>query len=340
MDGNRINSVSSTVYGSSLQRKAESLRHNTDPVNQSRQHLSGHDSLGVHLPANFVPMQNVLGVSVNSAPEQSFEGYRYAARSFGSKSLNPERYPHSSCSNCSHRLNPWNSRNQQSVCFETASIPAENDRQTGILFGSNSDPTAKYRTPETPPPSPPSAESPFRVLITYAQEPQFPKQHEAQVDNIVNTLINNGIDVIYDKLEQRRRDWSVARWMDDGLKQSKYVVVCISPNYLKVIESSSTDDAITLSEKNGMRATNYINFRIQTEFIWNLARNYRLVPVLISGAGEKHIPEWLKGTVTFQWPSDFYKIICRLKGLEPYVAPPRGRPPIHHVHYYKSHHTS
>ena len=250
-------------------------------------------------------------------------------------SVTVPKFPHNFANrSASVSLNLRNRSRQGSFSFETASVfePDWTDFPT-CSPQPVQQVSARSKVPETPPPSPPS-EPRIRVLITYAQEDQYDKGHEATVDNIVKTLIKNGIEVSYDKLEQRQLDKSVSDWLDWSLENSNFILICISPSYLNVVNSATIDDAMNLSTKNGIRQTKYVYKRVQTEYIRNLSKNKRLLPVLVGKASEEHVPKWLGDTKIYEWPGNYKEIFYRLRNVEPYLAPPIGKMTYPYVHYY------
>jgi len=175
-----------------------------------------------------------------------------------------------------------------------------------------------------------------RVMITYVQEFQSPKKYAAQLNNIANTLMKNNIEVVFDKREQRKRDASMAEWLDWNLEKSNFVLVCISPSYLKVVSSRCLEKSLTFSEKDEVHQAKYVYRRLQTEYIRAGSKNYRLLPILLSGTVEQHIPRWLLDTMIYEWPRNYKEIICRLYGVEPYLATEPGPIPVPVVHYYRT----
>ena len=167
---------------------------------------------------------------------------------------------------------------------------------------------------------------PVRVLITYAREPGL-RDHLSTISCIVEFLLNNGIAVTYDLFEQRERMKGIADWLDESIAESNYILVCISPSYRKVVYCESPDDMQKVSNERDLLHTKYIHKRIRNEFIKMGSKNYRFVPVMVSGGQEKHIPPWLTDTIKFNWPSDFEDIIYWLYNIPRHVRPPRGPVP-------------
>lgn len=109
--------------------------------------------------------------------------------------------------------------------------------------------------------------------------------------------------------------------MERYLNQKDYlIIIIISLKYYKTvthINISGDDDEKTSN-------TVYIHRQLQSEFIQNGCRNYRVIPVLFPGANKSYVPTWLRNTHIYSWPKDRDDILRRLMRLEKYSPPPIG----------------
>ena len=65
------------------------------------------------------------------------------------------------------------------------------------------------------------------------------------------------------------------------LFQSNFVLICISPNYKFVVDGQPPTNGV--QNENAIN-TQYIYRRIHAEYISQGSKNYRFIPVLVSGA--------------------------------------------------------
>uniref|UniRef100_H2YE11 SEFIR domain-containing protein n=1 Tax=Ciona savignyi TaxID=51511 RepID=H2YE11_CIOSA len=142
-------------------------------------------------------------------------------------------------------------------------------------------PTPDRTTQPTTRPGPPPVNSDsirenIKVFITYAEAKN--KDHMRNVVQISQTLSHNHIKVKVDMLEERVQSVSVSEWLDTALDDSDFVLICVSPGYMQEIEGHTKKD-------NSLRALNttYIYRRILSEYISQASRNYRFIPVILSG---------------------------------------------------------
>ena len=131
-------------------------------------------------------------------------------------------------------------------------------------------------------------------------------------------------------------------------------MICVSPSYRQVVDGQSTS---RMQQNESAVNTQYIYRRIHAEYINQGSKNYRFIPVLVSGAKgvslnnyylicvfyklikfmlQHHIPLWLKDTKVFEWPKDYEDIIYRLFRQEKFVKPKPGPAPKHTIERYTS----
>ena len=126
----------------------------------------------------------------------------------------------------------------------------------------------KYQPPCTP-----------KVLVAYVQEQQSADLHQPTLRELTQFLFDNGVAISKDENEQLNRQLGMAFWLDNQIKNNDFIVVCISPSYASAIEKhESADDKLCEAK--------YIYTQLHVEYTKNGSKNYRFVPLLISG-GEK-----------------------------------------------------
>lgn len=68
--------------------------------------------------------------------------------------------------------------------------------------------------------------------------------------------------------------------------QCTFVLICISPSYRKMVEEECETSSIDRRTKERSLHTKYIYRRLHTEYINQGSKNFRYIPVLMSGADE------------------------------------------------------
>ncbi|XP_065115335.1 uncharacterized protein traf3ip2b isoform X1 [Paramisgurnus dabryanus] len=157
-----------------------------------------------------------------------------------------------------------------------------------------------------------------KVFVTYEADSE---EHLKEIIKFVALLRNNGFDTHIDVFEEQLSSISKIDCMERYLNQKDYlIIIIISLKYYKTvthINISGDDDEKTSN-------TVYIHRQLQSEFIQNGCRNYRVIPVLFPGANKSYVPTWLRNTHIYSWPKDRDDILRRLMRLEKYSPPPIG----------------
>ncbi|KAM8846463.1 E3 ubiquitin ligase TRAF3IP2 [Synchiropus picturatus] len=130
-------------------------------------------------------------------------------------------------------------------------------------------------------------------------------------------LTAQGFKPSIDLFDNPIRRMSISKWMDRFLNdKSVLIIVVISPRYKEDVEGDHEDE-------HGLH-TKYIHTQIQSEFIQQGCRNFRLVPVLFPNATKRDVPTWLLNTRIYTWPRDTQDLLLRLLREERYILPQTG----------------
>ena len=166
--------------------------------------------------------------------------------------------------------------------------------------------------------SKPTIEHP-KVFISYAWGSE---EYQAKVLSFATDLVNDGIDVQFDK-------WSLKEGNDTYafMEQS-------------VADESITNVLILLDEQYEMKANSRsggvgTETQIISPEIYNKAKQEKFIPVLFERGtnGEVHKPAYLKGLLHFdlsisdQYDDEYQRLVKRLYGIEVYQKPELGNKP-------------
>ncbi|KAB5558914.1 hypothetical protein PHYPO_G00022720 [Pangasianodon hypophthalmus] len=160
-----------------------------------------------------------------------------------------------------------------------------------------------------------------KVFVTYEVDSE---DHLKEVIKFVALLRNNGFDTHIDVFEQQLYSISKIDCMERYLNEKDYMIIMvISLKYFETVKGAGV--GVDCDERTSN--TVYIHKQLQSEFIQNGCRNFRVVPVLFPGAKKSHVPFWLQNTYLYSWPGDRDDILRRLMRVEKYNPPPVGSLP-------------
>ncbi|TSL68223.1 Adapter protein CIKS [Bagarius yarrelli] len=160
-----------------------------------------------------------------------------------------------------------------------------------------------------------------KVFVTYEMDS---KDHLKEVIKFVTLLRNNGFDTHIDVFEQQLYSISKIDIMERYLNEKDYLIIMIiSQRYFETVKDAG--GGVDRDERTSN--TVYIHKQLQSEFIQNGCKNFRVVPVLFPGAKKSYVPFWLQNTHLYSWPRDRDDILRRLMRVEKYIPPPVGSLP-------------
>ncbi|KAK3533681.1 hypothetical protein QTP70_024001 [Hemibagrus guttatus] len=156
-----------------------------------------------------------------------------------------------------------------------------------------------------------------KVFVTYEVDSE---DHLKEVIKFVALLRNNGFDTHIDVFEQQLYSISKIDCMERYLNEDYLIIMVISLKYFGTVTGAGV--GVDCDERTSN--TVYIHKQLQSEFIQNGCRNFRVVPVLFPGAKKSYVPFWLQNTQVYSWPRDRDDILRRLMRVEKYNPPPVG----------------
>ncbi|XP_062868421.1 E3 ubiquitin ligase TRAF3IP2 [Trichomycterus rosablanca] len=157
-----------------------------------------------------------------------------------------------------------------------------------------------------------------KVFVTYEADNE---DHLKEVIKFVALLRNNGFDTHIDVFEQQLYSISKIDCMERYLNEKDYlIIIVISLKYFETV----TGISVGMDYNERTSNTMYIHKQLQSEFIRNGCRNFRVIPVLFPGAKKSYVPTWLQNTHLYSWPRDRDDILRRLMRVEKYNPPPVG----------------
>ncbi|XP_053490799.1 E3 ubiquitin ligase TRAF3IP2 isoform X4 [Ictalurus furcatus] len=160
-----------------------------------------------------------------------------------------------------------------------------------------------------------------KVFVTYEVDSE---DHLKEVIKFVALLRNNGFDMHIDVFEQQLYSISKIDCMERYLNEKDYLIIMvISLKYFETVTGAGV--GVDCDERTSN--TVYIHKQLQSEFIQNGCRNFRVIPVLFPGAKKSYVPFWLQNTHLYSWPRDRDDILRRLMQVEKYNPPPVGSLP-------------
>ncbi|XP_027019318.1 E3 ubiquitin ligase TRAF3IP2 isoform X1 [Tachysurus fulvidraco] len=166
--------------------------------------------------------------------------------------------------------------------------------------------------------STPLSQEQRKVFVTYEVDSE---DHLKEVIKFVALLRNNGFDTHIDVFEQQLYSVSKIDCMERYLNEKDYLIIMvISLKYFETVTGAGV--SVDCDERTSN--TVYIHKQLQSEFIQNGCRNFRVVPVIFPGAKKSYVPLWLQNTHLYSWPRDRDDILRRLMRVEKYNPPPIG----------------
>ncbi|KAM9461354.1 E3 ubiquitin ligase TRAF3IP2 [Clarias gariepinus] len=157
-----------------------------------------------------------------------------------------------------------------------------------------------------------------KVFVTYEVDSE---DHLKEIIKFVVLLRNNGFDTHIDVFEEQLYSISKIDCMERYLNEKDYLIIMvISLKYFETVTGARV--SVECDERTSN--TVYIHKQLQSEFIQNGCRNFRVVPVLFPGAKKSYVPPWLQNTLMYSWPRDRDDILRRLMQVEKYNPPPVG----------------
>ncbi|KAL4224833.1 SEFIR domain [Mactra antiquata] len=168
--------------------------------------------------------------------------------------------------------------------------------------------------------SPSNSTDKIKVFVTYAWNQM--RDNGSFLDDVVelcrrlkndaNAKIKIDMDDrAYSSLRQNKYDW-----IDNNMREAKYIVVCITPTYADDILDQQQQQQPRVSQFN----TRYVYDKLRAEYINNNSRNERVIPVIFSnyGTSMQHVPHCMRTTVLHVYPNNIDDIIKAVIGQGTY----------------------
>lgn len=154
----------------------------------------------------------------------------------------------------------------------------------------------------------------IKVFVTYANDS---KQHSKQVLSLCNCLDRNGFSCcvdVYSRHEDSSEQQQASReWCARKFKEADFILVCISPQYLREIEISDTSPTAQIngSSSSGLLHAAYI-YQLMLDEYQVSGRCTRFVPLSFEGSCKGQGPGWLTGQLVYHWPRQYKDLLWML----------------------------
>ena len=172
-------------------------------------------------------------------------------------------------------------------------------------------PSAPTSAPSTAPATP--IGDPVHVFLSYSQDTPA---HKTAVRDLADRLRADGIDAWIDQyVTAPPEGWP--RWMSDQVERSRYIVLVCTETYKRRFEGRETPGTGKGATWEGLLAT---------QVLYDAGTiNQKLIPVLLDGASDTHIPLALKPYTHYRLPAGYDELVRHLTGQPVIVAPPLGK---------------
>ncbi len=159
-----------------------------------------------------------------------------------------------------------------------------------------------------------SALAPIRVFISYSHDSDA---HEQAVRDLADRLRQDGIDAWIDRYEPNpSQGWP--RWMQEQVEESRFVVLVCTETFKRRFDGKEKPGTGKGATWEGLLA-------IQVLYDSGMI-NEKLIPVLLDGASDEHIPLALKPYTHYRLPAGYDDLYRHLTRVQKVLAPPLGRP--------------
>ncbi len=151
------------------------------------------------------------------------------------------------------------------------------------------------------------------VFISYSHDSPT---HEQAVLDLANRLRANGIDAWLDRYEPNpSQGWP--RWMQEQVEKARYILLVCTETYQRRFEGREDAGKCKGATWEGLLAT-------QVLYDANTF-NGKLIPVLLDGGTDAHIPLALKAYTHYRVPAGYDDLYRHLTGQPAVVPPPLGK---------------
>ncbi|KAK7471747.1 hypothetical protein BaRGS_00035629, partial [Batillaria attramentaria] len=154
----------------------------------------------------------------------------------------------------------------------------------------------------------------IKVFVTYANDS---KHHSRQVLSLCNCLDRNGFSCcvdVYSRHEDSEEQQKASRdWCGRKFKEADFILVCISPQYLREIEMADTSvSAAASADSSGLLHAAHI-YRLMQEEFQRTGKCSRFVPLYFEGSSSGQGPSWLtRQLVYYHWPRQYKDLLWML----------------------------
>ena len=153
------------------------------------------------------------------------------------------------------------------------------------------------------------------VFISYSQDSP---EHNKRVLDFANSLRTKGINATIDQFEPYPEEgW--ARWMDAQIRDSDFVLLVCTENYLNKVQEKVAATA-------GMGALWEANL-IYNELYITKARTQKFIAMFFADGKADHIPSPIRTHTYHNIDTQFDEIVARLTGNTPNLRAPLGTLP-------------
>ncbi|KAK3585414.1 hypothetical protein CHS0354_020131 [Potamilus streckersoni] len=160
----------------------------------------------------------------------------------------------------------------------------------------------------------PSEQRRLHLFCTCSADSSY---HLKQVLKLSKILENRGFEVRLDRDRNNpnfchmRMAINMQDWLDGHIARADFVIICISPKYLKDIQANVKGSPETDTNAD---ITRYIYDQLRAEYYINRCHHQKVIPVCFreSYVPNTKIPSFMKTTIVYTYPKDLNNLISFL----------------------------